>query len=239
MIKWILLALLLLLVLLHFFLRIGAEVCYDEAGPRVKLRLGPKYVQVWPSAVPPEKAAEKRRRREEKQTRRKAKKQAKKEAKAAKKPPKPGKKITPGGALSLAQDLLPTALEAGRRTKERLQIDRLILRLTWGEEDPADAAIHYGQAWAVLEGLLAVLEGQFTVKEKELSVDVDFVGEKKRLYAKAGLSLTPAQMAAIGFPAGVGAIKALLRWKKESSPPEKKAANRKKEVPHGKESSGE
>ena len=235
MIKWILLALLLLLLLFHFCFRFGVEVEYDEAGPRVRLRLGPKYVQVWPSATPPEKAEEKRRRRAEKKAKKAARKQTK--AEKQKKPQKPKKKLTPGGALTLAQELLPIGLEAGRRTKERIQIDRLILHLTWGEEDPADAAIHYGQAWAVLEGLLAVLEGQFTVKEKELSVDVDFVGERKRLYARAGLSLTPAQMTAIGFPAGIGAVKALLRWKKEQTPPKQRAAKN-KEVPHGKESSG-
>lgn len=130
-------------------------------------------------------------------------------------------------------------LKAGRRTKERIRIDRLILHLTWGEEDPADAAIHYGEAWAVLEGLLAVIETGFTVKEKELSVDVDFLEEKPRLFARAGLSLTPAQMAAIGFPAGVGAVKALFRWRKEPSPPKRNAADANhKEVSHGKESSG-
>lgn len=210
MIKWILLPVLLLLALFHFCFRFGVEVWYDETGPRVKLRLGPKYAQIWPSTASPAEKEKKRRKQEEK----KAKKAEKKQAKAKKKPAKPKPKITPGGALSLAQELLPVGLEAGRRTKERIRIDRLILHLTWGEDDPADAAIHYGEGWAVLEGLLTVIENQFTVKEKELSIDIDFLVEKPRLFARAGLSLTPAQLCAIGFPAAVGAIKAFLHWRK-------------------------
>ena len=232
MTKWILLTLLLVLLLFVFLFRFGVEVTFEETGPLVKLRLGPGYLRLWPSAAPPEKAREKRRRKEEKKSR----KQAAREAKKAQKPPR--EKPSVGGLLELALDLLPVVKEAGGRTKERLQIDRLILHLTWGEEDPADAAIHYGRAWGILEGILAVLEGQFTIKEKQLSADVDFVGEKTRLYARAGLSMTLAQMTAIGVPAGVGALQVLLRWRKEQKRSPGGKARSKKEVPHGKESSG-
>lgn len=236
MIRWILPAVLLLVILFVFLFRFGVLVRYDGTGPRVKLRLGPGYVQLWPSRTPPEKAEEKRRRKQEKRE----KKKEKKAAKRAKKPPKPKKKPSPESLLSLASELLPVIRAAGRRTRERIQIDSLLLHLIWGEEDPANAAVHYGQARAALEGLSAFLEGQsaISIKEKELSVDVDFVGEKPRLCAQAGLSMTIAQMTAIGVPAAAGAVGALLRWRKEQKPPKQRRAQGKEEVTHGKESSG-
>ena len=46
MIGKILLLILVLLVLLAFVLRLGVLACYDAAGPWVKIRLGPKLLQV-------------------------------------------------------------------------------------------------------------------------------------------------------------------------------------------------
>lgn len=234
--KWILLALLLLLLLFHFFFRLGVEVCYDQNGGYVKLRLGPKYVQLWPSAHL-ERSAEQKRRKQEKKAQKKEKK-AKQKTKKSGKPPKERPRPTAGGLLSLAVELLPVVQKAGRRTKERLQIDCLILHLTWGEEDPADAAIHYGRAWGILGWLSTALENQFTIKEKKLSAEVDFVNEQTRLYVRAGLSMTPAQLAAIGLPAAIETGKRLLQKRKQSPSPTGRNGT-KKEVPHGKESSGQ
>lgn len=234
MIKWILLAILALLVLLSFVLRVGVLAGYGREGPFVKLRVGPGYIKVFPLKKDPEKEAKK------KQI--KAEKKAKKAAKKAKKPSKPKKKLNPGGLLSMVWDLLPVVNEAAKKFGQKLQIDLLELDLTWAAEDPADAAIRYGDAWAVAETLLAFLENRFVIKERRVTIHLDFYLEKPLIYLQAGFSLTPAQLTAIGAVAGMKAFKVFLAHRKTLFKPKDPAVagvqdTVKGELNHGKEPS--
>lgn len=235
MIGWIFLALLAVLILLAVFLRLGVLACYDQAGPWVKLRVGPKYIQVYPVVKDPEKEAKKQKKQEAK-----AAKKAAKEAKKAQKPPNPKGKRDVGGLLELVWDILPVVQAAANRLKHKLQIDDLTLDVTWAEEDPADAGIHYGYGWAAAEALLSFLEANFVIKNRQVSVYVDFLEEKPRVYIRAGLSLTLAQILAIGLGTGVGAGKVLWHHRKTIIPPrETNGAQQKGEANHGKQSSVE
>ena len=66
MIGKILLLILVLLVLLAFVLRLGVLACYDAAGPWVKIRLGPKFLQVYPRKKDPDKEEKKKRKKQAK-----------------------------------------------------------------------------------------------------------------------------------------------------------------------------
>ncbi len=225
MIGWILLAVLALLVLLACTVRLGVLACYDGTGPWVKLRVGPKLVQVYPAQKDPDKEAKKKR------------KQAAKAAKQGDKPAKgPGKRDL-GGALDLVWDLLPVVKVAAGRFRHKLRIDELTIDVTWAEEDPADAGIHYGRGWAVVEALLACLEANFIIKNRQVSLSVDFLAEVPRAYIRAGLSLTLAQLLAIALPAGLRSLQVLWDHRTRTKPPRPAAQEKKGEVNHGKESS--
>ena len=156
MIGLVILLVLVLLVLAVAFLRLGAAAGYDETGGWVKVRVGPAWLTLYPLSE------EKKRKREAKAKQKAEKKAAKKKKRTA--GPQENKKtprrktlknaFSPGRALDLALDLLPELKEMAGDLRHAIRIDTLSLHLVWGEPDPADAAMHYGQAWGVLEALL-------------------------------------------------------------------------------------
>ena len=229
----IFLAVLILLILMAFVLRLGVLACYDESGPWVKVRVGPKWIQVYPWKKDPAKETKKQKKKEAKA--------AKKAEKKAKKVPKPKPKRPIGGLLELAWDLLPVVQNAASRFRHKLRIDDLTLDVTWAEEDPADAAIHYGYGWAAAEAILSFLEANFVIKNRQVAVAIDFLSEKPRVYIRAGLSLTLAQILGIGLRTGVGAGKVLWHHRKTILPPRdvNGAEQKKGEANHGKQSSVE
>ena len=234
MIGWILLALLALLILLALLLRVGVLAGYDKTGAFVKLLVGPAYIKVYPLEKDPEKEARKKEKKEAKK--------AKKEEKKAKKPPKPKRKIDPGGVFGMVRELLPVLDDAGKKFGKKLQIDTLNLILVWAGDDPADAALRYGQAWAAVENLLAVLENCFVIRERQVEITVDFYREKPLVYLQAGLSMTPAQLMVIGIPVGVKGLKIFLAHRKKlfktiDPAPEGTEETAKGELNHGKEPS--
>ena len=218
MIGWIFLAILLLLILLAFVFRLGVLACYDQEGPWVKVRVGPKYIQIFPVVKDPDKEAKKKR---------------KQEALAAKEPVKRDL----GGLLEMVWDLLPVVRDAASRFRHKLQIDDLTIDVTWAEEDPADTGIHYGQGWAAIESILSFLEANFIIKNRQVALYVDFLTEEPRIYIRAGLSLTLAQLLGVALPAGVGAMKVLWNHRNTIKPARPKAQEKKGEANHGKESS--
>ena len=229
MIGWILLAVLALLILLAFVVRLGVLACYDQRGPWVKIRVGPKDIQVFPMKKDPNKEAKKKRKQEAKA--------AKKAAKKGDKPSKEPVKRDIGGILDMVWNLLPVVGEAVGRFRRKLRIDDLTIDVTWAEEDPADAGIHYGQGWAVIEALLAFLEANFIIKNRQVALYVDFLTEEPRVSIRAGLSLTLAQLLGIALSAGFGALKVLWNHRNTIKPARPAAQEKKGEVNHGKESS--
>ena len=141
------------------------------------------------------------------------------------------------------QDLLPKLKEMAGDLRHAIRIDTLSLHLVWGEPDPADAAMHYGQAWGVLEALLAFTEANFTVKKRDLSVALDYQIESPRLTVEAACSISVAQLLSILWPTLKEAIRG-LRKRKKTGPSPKTTKQRAaamaaqgKEETHGKESS--
>lgn len=244
MIGLVILLVLVLLVLAVAFLRLGAAAGYDETGGWVKVRVGPAWLTLYPLSE------EKKRKREAKVKQKAEKKAAKKKKRTAgpQKKKTPRRKtlknaFSPGGALDLALDLLPKLKEMAGDLRYAIRIDTLSLHLVWGEPDPADAAMHYGQAWGVLEALLAFTEANFTVKNRDLSVALDYQIESPRLTVEAACSISVAQLLSILWPTLKEAIRG-LRKRKKTGPSPKTTKQRAaamaaqgKEETHGKESS--
>ena len=67
--------------------------------------------------------------------------------------------------------------------RQRLQIRMLRMHLVLAEEDPCDLAIHYADAWAALGNLIPLLEQNFTIRKRDMSVSCDFTADKTKIYA--------------------------------------------------------
>lgn len=193
MIGWII-ALCVLAVLL---LRIGVQVQYGRPGLAVRLRIGPKYVQIFP--------ARKKRRKEQKVgTRATEQKQTKPSSK--------------GGTLELIRAFLPLVLRTVKRLCGKLRVDKLELILTAGAEDPGDAALQYGRANAVLGSLWQPIVNTCHVVDGHARVDVDFNAKKPEVSLLAQLSLRIGQALTLAAVFAVQALVILLRRTKKTNP---------------------
>lgn len=189
-----------LILLLVLFLvgriRIGAQVEYREEGLFVHLRAGAVRILVFPAKAKKPKA---------KRTKKKKTDTPVFTAGA------PAPKQKKGGALELVVDFLPLALDAVKRVCRKLRVDRLEMELTIGTPDPADAALRYGQANALLGSLWRPLTQAFHVKDAHAHVGVDFDAEKPVIYIFASLSLTVGQTLKLAVIFGWKAVVILIR----------------------------
>ena len=179
-------------------IRVGVQVEYQSEGLFAWARLGTFRVPVFPL-----------KKKEGPDKKRKKAKKPKKE-----KAPKPlGEKA--GGALDYARELLPIALEAAGMFYHRLRMDTLKLELTVGSDDPADTAMRYGQASAILGSFWYPLTDAFHVKDGHAKVNLDFDAKERTLYAAASLSLKLGQVLWLGIYIGVRALKGFLAVSKK------------------------
>jgi len=113
--------------------------------------------------------------------------------------------------LQLALDFIPPVLDTVKRFFRKLQVDKLDMELVICAADPADTAVRYGQANALLGSLWQPITQVFHVKDGHAHVGVDFEGSKSTLYLLATLSLTVAQVLGLGLVFGVKALGILIR----------------------------
>ena len=209
------LAALVLVLFLIGQVRVGGQVEYSGEGLTVWVRAGAFFVQVFPWKRP----------KKEKKTKPKKKGKKKREKPAPKEEaPAPSLAQKAGGALEYAQALLPIALQAAGQLRKKLRIDTLDLALTVGGDDPADAAVLYGRASAVLGGLWAPLVRTFYVKDGRARAEVDFQAAGMTLYAKASLSLKIGQILWLGLFFGLKTLRAALAVRKGQKNKKRKAA---------------
>lgn len=181
-------ALIVLLILIVLGqIRIGAQVEYCEDGLFVRIRAGAALIPVFPA---------------------KKKKSKPKKAEQTKSPEQKKKK---GGTLKLVLDLLPLVLETVGKFRRKLRVDQLEMELIICDPDPADAAIRYGQANALLGSLWQPMTRAFHVKDGHAHVGVDFEGDAPVIYILASLSLTIAQTLGLVFIFAVKGLGILIR----------------------------
>ena len=179
-------------------IRLGVGAEYRAEGLRVWLRAGPLQIGIFPlKKKQPEKKKD-------------GKKGAKKPAPGGEEP-QPGLPERVGGALEYAKALLPVALEAAGQFRRKLRVDSLALEVTVGAEDPATAAIRYGQANGALAAAWAALNEAFDLRDGHAWVRVDFDAGETRVYALAALSLRLGQVTWLGIYFGCRTLRAFLR----------------------------
>ena len=196
------LGVILLLVMLLGLVRLGAVVTFGE-GVRVRVRVGPVWLTVYP---------------------RKAKKpkQPKAEKPAESQPEKPqqqGKtrripKLTFDELWELL-DVALTALRATvRRACSRMLIDPLDVTVVFGGWNPADVAMMFGKANALMYELMPRLEETFCIPDPSLHLRIDYDQELPSAKGTLGVSLRVCDLIAIGLTLIVPMGKWYLRFKK-------------------------
>lgn len=173
---------------------LGVTAVYNGDGPRVDAAAGPFHIRLYPR---PPKAPGK----QEKQ----------------KEPDEPEKEQTPeqrekrslGGQLPMFKELLGLVLEAQGALRNRLRIRELTLHLTVGGkgDDPAQAAVRYGSAWAAIGNLLPLLERAFRIEKRDIDAQVDFTQEETTVYAKAAAVISLGALLRMGVYYGLRALK--------------------------------
>lgn len=215
----IVLGVLALLVAALLALRVGVLVGYDRGAPWARLCLGPARITLWP-----------RKPKRPKRKKRPKRPQTGQKQKAA----KPRPKLTP----ALVRAMLGPIRAALARLRRAVRIDTVALRLIWAEEDPADAAIHYGRLWAVLEGAMALLRANVTVRDDDLALTIDFTRERPELVSlRFGASAALGRLIGIAVLAAVGILRALLSEKRRTRTAP--TAVKKEEDPHGEQASAQ
>ncbi len=182
-------------------IRIGGRAVFNVQGFFLWVKFGWFYIQILPEKP------------------RKPKEPKPKKPKQGQKKPKPGTPPAPlmeraGGALAYAQALLPVVLEAVSGTWRGLRVNDLLLELTAASSDPADTAILYGRANAVLGALWRPLTQTLHVKNGTARIRMDFLNESMTLYASAVLSIKLGQILWIGLRAGVKTLFRVLAVRK-------------------------
>ncbi|MCD8004987.1 MAG: DUF2953 domain-containing protein [Oscillospiraceae bacterium] len=184
---WLVAVGVLLLLVLLGQLRLGAAAgCPEDGAVYLSLRVGPFRFRLLPAREKPK--AEKKPKRPEKERKKKKPERQKKQAAKGKR-----------DMLSLALRMVPPAAKAAGRLLRKIRIDRLELHLIWAAADPASAAAGYGKAQAAMGILWPPLEHNFRVKERELSVDMDFDRARPVLIAHVQMTLTLGQLLSFGL----------------------------------------
>ena len=198
---WIL-GILLALILLVLFLRVGVRIAFGDEL-RVTAVAGPLRLQIVP------------------RPQRKPKKEKKPKEKSEKKPqeaPKEKKKLglTPGDIRSALPYLWQSLKGALRKTRQRLRVDPLRLSLVLGgEPDPAASAETYGWISAAVWTFMPRLEELMRIPDPYIHLDVDYSAAETKAEGEVVLSFQIRDLFAIGFAFGIPVLKCLLRWKKE------------------------
>jgi len=117
-------------------------------------------------------------------------KKPKKKKKKKKKPKKERniKDLLPG-SLSEFSFAVKTVLNALSRFKRRLLIKQLTLYYTSAGEDPANTALQFGAANAIIGNLVPLIKKNFRVKRLDLRTWFDFTTPEQKIYAKIILSI--------------------------------------------------
>ena len=201
---WIL-GILLALILLVLFLRVGVRIAFGNEL-RVTAVAGPLRLQIVPKPQ--------RKPKKEKKPKKPKEKQEKKPQETPKEKKKLG--LTFADIRSALPYLWQSLKGALRKTRQRLRVDPLRLSLILGgEPDPAASAETYGWLSAAVWTFMPRLEELMRIPDPYIHLDVDYSAAETKAEGEVGLSFQIRDLFAIGFAFGIPVLKWLLRWKKE------------------------
>ena len=177
----------LIVLVLLAFLRIGVTAEYSEEGFKVLARIGPIRYPVYP---PQEKGKKKEKKKKTKE-----------------------KQEQKGGKLATFQEFLPSIAEAVGRLRRKLTINDLRIYYMAAGSDPSKTAMSFGIASAGLGVLVPVLENLFRIKSRDLRTSVSFTESEPYVYLMAKLSLALWEIIYIAWSPLMAIVKANTKTK--------------------------
>lgn len=192
----ILLVILILLALLCF-LKMGGRVEYGADGIRAQIRLGLIYYTVFPRPQKPQK--KKKKKKASAKAKAKPKQEKKQELSTLQKLLKMSKKYAgqagdylsggSGGELGVILDALPELFAILGDTISRIIVEEMTVHYTIpGRYDAAGAAIQYGMVYTTGGAVSALMDQYLTVKKRSIGALVDFNEEKAKVYVCLNLA---------------------------------------------------
>lgn len=190
---WIIFGCIVLVLFIICLIRIGGLIDYSESGLSVVIKAGPFRFCVIP-------AAEKNKKQRDNA------------------PKKLGNnKRNTGETVQMVKRYLPLIGDAAGRLKRKICVDYIVFHLIWGSQDPADTALGYGAANALLGLLWPAVEHNFHIKKQEISVDLDYTLTAPVVSVKAQLTMTFGQLLALIAGLGYKALKIHLGLSREKT----------------------
>lgn len=213
-----------LFILLVLLLRVGCRFEYSADGTFLWLKVACfRFVLLPSKPLTPRQEAKKQAKQQEKRRKKMAEKAAKKKAKeeAIARGERP-KKQSPAELVWLLQFVRPvfTALNSLRR---KLRIESIQLEYAiGGADDPAQAALRYGQVSAGGGALFPLVNAVFDVKEWDVDLYVDFNQAKTKVALCATATYRVGQLLGIAIILGIKALSIYLKHKKQVTSEEEK-----------------
>ena len=214
---WIL-AVIILLIALLCWTRVGVWVAFGGEELRLDVKFGLLRVHILP-AKPQKPRAEKPK---------KEKKQPPKEPEE--KEAKPKRSFTLEDGKDALRTLLPPLKRALRRFGRGIRVRPLRLSLVLGgQEDPAAAAQAYGEIQAAVWTGMPLLERLVDVRDVYIHTDVDFMASAAAVEGETGVTIRIGTLLAMGFGLAFPALGWFLRWRKrcKTRPPKPEKKTRK------------
>lgn len=150
------------------FLPVGIYAVYNSSGVSARLTLWLASVLLYP----------------------RPKKDKKKDTEAKPQTQKKKAQDKSPGTLSDFRPLVEIILSLLTEFRHRICVKDLVMKLTLAGDDPADLAIHYGQAWSLLGSLVPQLDSFFRIKKRDLSVNCDFNADEPMFYGHIHITIT-------------------------------------------------
>lgn len=215
--------LLALLAALVIGLAIPARVrfSYDQGAMALWVRYGPVRLQLFP---PKEKQPQPEGEPSELEQPQKEKK------KKPKKPPKPRAKINLDQILYSLETLPPILGRLLGRAGRGVRVGPLKVHLLIACADPADTAQLYGRIHAGLSAGLPLLHRAVRIKDQDIQLFPDFLGDRMDCIADVGVSMRPWVLVWAGLRAGGSALRWFLGFRKLASPPPAKEQTEKEQA---------
>ena len=197
------------ILILLAVLPLGVSLKYNEAGPLVRLILGPVRLTLIPAKKPKRDKPKK-----EKKEKPKKEKPAGVKTVGADKPGKaPGaaepQKEGSGGSWTDFLPLVKTLFDFLGNFRRKLRVNVLECKLILAGGDPYALGLNYGRTWAAVGNLMPKLEQYFVIKKRDVEVECDFTASETKVIARLDLTVTLGRLlaAVISF-----AVKALIQF---------------------------
>lgn len=206
---WMTVLVILAVLVLIGCIPVGVDAAYGEGGVLLSAKIGFFRLQILPAK--PQKPKKPKKPKQQKPAASPAPSAAP-DTPAAEAAPQ--KKLALPGGLNGILRLANLALSTLGDLRRKLRVEELTLHVTFAGDDPADAALHYGQAWAAIGALMPALDRLFVIKRRDICPILDYNREQMSVDAHLILTITIGRALALGLKAGLGFLKLLNDSKK-------------------------